>query len=519
MQTMLKIFDLGGMGNMAAANTQKIAVRMNADGGPISGRDETGFLECLGNFMSMAEDQVKSTLEELEWVSIEGAEGELAPVIDFTDGADNTSTLEALIRSFFDLNATQSVEQDETAQSVEQDETALSATEWQAVLPEAEVVEENPVTDLVGEAKETSPPSTFRAVAANFHQDEKALAATQIDAETDTTGETVPKAQARSEPPAPDFANAKPMADGKLEPGQARAMPSEKDMAALESDDLAEAEFAQKNPEPSASHKKTETAQIGLSASQAHSMQLKQTTDKEDAAGQKPLRGEKDDAQAFQRMFAAKSSSGEEPPMSFQNSGSDGGKESQSYLAREGQQSAEPQLSSISSKSVDSASAAESHSSQSAQKTMENDVIRQIVQRMTLRSSGDQSRMTIQLKPEFLGQLKLDISTENQHVVVKMTAESTAVKEMIEHNIVVLKTELQQHGLNIDKFDVYVGQDNESWKQRQQDAASRQGRRGNMRSFSGIDSQEEETDRPLASTTRAGGDTGKSRSGEIDFFA
>lgn len=529
MQTMLKIFDLGGMGNMAAVNTQKIAVRMNADGGPISGQDETGFLKCLGNFLSMAEDQVKSTLEELEWVSIEGAEGELAPVIDFTDGAENTSTLEALIRSFFDLNATQ---------PVEQDETVLSATEWQTVLPDAEIVEGDPVTDMVGEAEETRPPATFRAVASNvpqgIHQDnvnttaleEKALAETfsqaqaQIDAETDTTSETAPKAQARPEPPAPDFANAKPMADGKPEPGQARAMPSEKDLAAMESDDLAEAELAQKNPDPSASHKKTETTvQTGLSASQAHSMQPMQMTDKEDAAEQKPLRGEEDEAPAFQRMFAAKSSGGEDSSMSFQNSGSNGGKESQSHLVRESQPGADPHLNSISSKSVDSTTAAESHSSQSAQKTMENDVIRQIVQRMTLRSSGDQSRMTIQLKPEFLGNLKLDISTENQHVVVKMTAESTAVKEMIEHNIGVLKTELQQHGLNIDKFDVYVGQDNESWKQRQQDAASRQGRRGNMRSFSGIDSQEEETDRPLASTTSAGADTGKSRSGEIDFFA
>jgi flagellar hook-length control protein FliK len=218
-------------------------------------------------------------------------------------------------------------------------------------------------------------------------------------------------------------------------------------------------------------------------------------------------------------MFAAKSSSGEDSSASFHNSGSDSGKEFQNHLAREGQQSAEPHLNSISSKSVDSTSAAESHSSQSAQKSVENDVIRQIVQRMTLRSSGDQSRMTIQLKPEFLGQLKLDISTENHHVVVKMTAESAVVKEMIEHNIGVLRTELQQHGLNIDKFDVYVGQDNESWKQRQQDAASRQGRRGNMRSFNDLDALEEDTDRPLASTTSAGADTGKSRSGEIDFFA
>jgi hypothetical protein len=40
-----------------------------------------------------------------------------------------------------------------------------------------------------------------------------------------------------------------------------------------------------------------------------------------------------------------------------------------------------------------------------------------------------------------------------------------------------------------------------------------------MRSFNDLDSLEEEMERPLASTTTAGADTGKARSGEIDFFA
>lgn len=523
MQTMLKIFDLGDMGNMAAVNTQKIAVRMNAKDGPISGQDETGFLECLGNFLSMAEDQVKSTLEELEWVSIEGAEGELTPVIDFTDGAENTSTLETLIRSFFDLNS---------AQPVEQDATVLPATEWQTLLPDTEAIEGNPVADVTGEAKELWPAGAFRAVAQNTLLDDtnaavieektadaitKDLNQSRIGPLSEMSGQTPPEGEDELQPDqrTPAFADTRPSsADGKLEQEQGRAVPFERDLAEMESDDPAESELAKKAPDPSVSHKKTEA---GQSTSQLHHIQM---TDKEDAGEPKPLRGEKDDATAFQRMFADKSANGGEPSASFQNGGSDGGgHESQSHLSREDQQSAEPHLNSMSSKSIDSASATESPSSQSAQKTMENDVIRQIVQRMTLRSSGDQSRMTIQLKPEFLGNLKLDIATENQHVVVKMTAESTAVKEMIEHNIGVLKTELQQHGLNIDKFDVYVGQDNESWKQRQQEAASQQRRRGNMRGFNGIDSQEDETDRALASTTNSVANTGKSQSGEIDFFA
>ena len=105
---------------------------------------------------------------------------------------------------------------------------------------------------------------------------------------------------------------------------------------------------------------------------------------------------------------------------------------------------------------------------------MQADVMRQIVQRMTLRTHGTQSKMLIQLKPEFLGNVHMQVSTDNQQVLVRMTAESMAVKEMIEQHLSFLKAELQQHGLQVDKFDVLVSSDSEGWKNSQDPSGFRQ---------------------------------------------
>jgi len=111
---------------------------------------------------------------------------------------------------------------------------------------------------------------------------------------------------------------------------------------------------------------------------------------------------------------------------------------------------------------------------QTSSQEAQNNVIRQIVQRMTLQTQGAQSTMTIRLKPDFLGQVQMQISTDQQQVIVRMATESLAVKEMVEQGLQHLKTELQQHGLEIDKFDVFVANDNEDTKHSQDWAGFRQ---------------------------------------------
>lgn len=148
---------------------------------------------------------------------------------------------------------------------------------------------------------------------------------------------------------------------------------------------------------------------------------------------------------------------------------------------------------------------------------MQSSIIRQIVQRMTLRSSGLKSRMNVQLKPEFLGNLHMQITTEQHQVTVRMIAESVVVKEMVEQQLQHLRSELQQHGLEIDKFEVSVGNGSENWKSSQENAAfrrplhhRRRGRSGQSGDGRGEDNGNvSDGDKmPLRSRTR-----------EIDYFA
>jgi flagellar hook-length control protein FliK len=147
----------------------------------------------------------------------------------------------------------------------------------------------------------------------------------------------------------------------------------------------------------------------------------------------------------------------------------------------------------------------------------QSNVIRQIVQRMTLRTRGSQQTMSIRLKPEYLGHLHMQVSTDNQQVVVRMAAESVAVKEMIEQGLQYLKSELQHHGLEIDKFDVFVANDDDEtgggqdWAAFQQRLKERrQGRSGH----SDDDNTGEKSDQTAAVQQPSAG-----APGEIDYFA
>ncbi len=154
-------------------------------------------------------------------------------------------------------------------------------------------------------------------------------------------------------------------------------------------------------------------------------------------------------------------------------------------------------------------------------KEMQSDVIRQIVQRMTLRSDGRQSQMQIRLKPEFLGNLRMDVITENRLVLVRMTAESHAVKEMIEQNIGLLKNELQQHGLQIQKIDVTVSTDNNPWQSGQQQAAFDQARQRNWQGHNGRRAGRQGVDSGSVNAVDSGQSTttAHAKTSEVDFFA
>ena len=84
-------------------------------------------------------------------------------------------------------------------------------------------------------------------------------------------------------------------------------------------------------------------------------------------------------------------------------------------------------------------------------------VINQIVEHVSFFKAGKLDAVRIQLKPESLGQLKLEILTENKQVMLKIVTEHHAVRSVIEENLGQLKADLRDNGLEINRCEVLVG--------------------------------------------------------------
>ena len=87
--------------------------------------------------------------------------------------------------------------------------------------------------------------------------------------------------------------------------------------------------------------------------------------------------------------------------------------------------------------------------------------LEQIVSRAVYHLKNGQNSVRIDLKPEFLGQVRMQIVTVEQQVSVRITAELPVVKEMLDNNLQQLKADLQQQGLEVDDIEVSVSTDSQ----------------------------------------------------------
>jgi len=145
-------------------------------------------------------------------------------------------------------------------------------------------------------------------------------------------------------------------------------------------------------------------------------------------------------------------------------------------------------------------------------RTSETGFLSQIVERAVLSLKKGQSEMKITLKPEFLGSVRMHVSTENQHVTVKIVTETHGVKAVIENNLGQLKADLQNQGLKVDSFDVSTSENPHG-----DGGHSRHLNFQKSGSQPDIDQPQEKEEIDVESRARMA-DTGGS-SGVIDFFA
>ena len=119
-------------------------------------------------------------------------------------------------------------------------------------------------------------------------------------------------------------------------------------------------------------------------------------------------------------------------------------------------------------KSTAAQPAASARTDPSAVKTFQSTVMDQIVDQASLRSIGGRSEVQIRLKPDFLGNVQMNIATDKEQVVVRIITDQPVVKDIIETHLHHLKAELQHQGLTIDKFDVMVSPDADQQHSREQ---------------------------------------------------
>ena len=93
---------------------------------------------------------------------------------------------------------------------------------------------------------------------------------------------------------------------------------------------------------------------------------------------------------------------------------------------------------------------------ESGHRDLSAQAIDQIVRKASIQLRNGHNEASIELKPEYLGHIRMQVSTENHQVTVRILAELPFVKEMIENNLHQLKTDLQQQGLDVDKLEVSV---------------------------------------------------------------
>jgi flagellar hook-length control protein FliK len=92
---------------------------------------------------------------------------------------------------------------------------------------------------------------------------------------------------------------------------------------------------------------------------------------------------------------------------------------------------------------------------------LKNQALDQIVHKAALHLKNGQHEARIDLKPELLGHIRMQVISENHQVTVRIVAEHGFVKDMIENNVHQLKTNLQHQGLDIDKLEVSVSRDSD----------------------------------------------------------
>ena len=88
----------------------------------------------------------------------------------------------------------------------------------------------------------------------------------------------------------------------------------------------------------------------------------------------------------------------------------------------------------------------------------EQEILDQVVQRLSLRSFQGGQRLTMDLQPAELGQVHLELIQEQDRIQVRLLAQSSEVQGVLERSLPQLQEALQQQGLRLDSIQIGIDQ-------------------------------------------------------------
>jgi len=86
------------------------------------------------------------------------------------------------------------------------------------------------------------------------------------------------------------------------------------------------------------------------------------------------------------------------------------------------------------------------------------DIASQIIDQVKLQIRPDNAKMEIQLTPEHLGKVELEVSSKNGELSAKLNVQNDQVKEAVESQMQVLRDTLEAQGLKVENIEVTVAE-------------------------------------------------------------
>jgi flagellar hook-length control protein FliK len=99
----------------------------------------------------------------------------------------------------------------------------------------------------------------------------------------------------------------------------------------------------------------------------------------------------------------------------------------------------------------------------------ETATVKELARDIVMEFNQGNNEMKLRLKPEYLGNITVEVSADSDALTMVMRTENALAKQLLESNIEALKEALSQHGLTVYGFTVDVGKDGaeSSWRRQE----------------------------------------------------